>query len=223
MKKSILIWDGFVRSFHWLQLISLAGLWYTGEQGLLNWHFLIAYFLLALLLTRIIWGFIGSETARFNHFISSPTSVLSYFKQTDEQHRKIVGHNPAGGYMVVLLMTLILIQLLTGLFATDDVFTEGPLMSLVSYDLSLLITKIHHLNFNLILLFSGMHVIAVIIYQLKKHNLIMPMITGRKMLELEVGKTLPRMKSTIWAVGLFLVVLGGIYFLFVKDLLAYWI
>lgn len=223
MKKNILIWDGFIRSFHWLQLIALAGLWYTGEQGLLNLHFLIAYFLLALLLTRIIWGFMGSETAKFSHFISSPKSILSYFKQTDEQHREIVGHNPAGGYMVVLLMTLILIQLLTGLFATDDVFTEGPLMSLVSYDISLLITKIHHLNFNLILLFSGMHVMAVVIYQLKKHNLIMPMITGRKEIELEGNQKSPKIKPSLLAVGIFCVVSVVIYFLFIEDLLTYWL
>ena len=223
MKKNILLWDSFIRTFHWLQLLSLGALWYTGEQGLLNWHFLIAYFLLALLLTRIIWGVVGSETARFTHFISSPMSVLSYFKQTDEQHQKIVGHNPAGGYMVVLLMALILIQLITGLFSTDDVFTEGPLMNFVSYDVSLLITSIHHLNFNLILLFSGIHVFAVIIYQLKKHNLIVPMFTGRKEIELEGNQTVPKMKSALWAVGIFCTVSVVIYFLYIEDLLAYWL
>ena len=223
MKKTILVWDGFVRSFHWLQFICLAGLWYTGENGLLNWHFLIGYILLGLLLTRIIWGFTGSDTAKFKHFIRMPISVVRYLKGNTKQEQNRIGHNPAGGYMVLALLTLILTQLMTGLFATDDVFTEGPLINLISYDLSLLLTKIHHINFNIILAFAAVHVLAVAIFQLKKHNLILPMITGFKTIDEDTVPNNHKMKSAFIAFAILLISFVGVYFLFAKDLLAYWL
>ena len=223
MKKNVLVWDGFVRSFHWLQLILLAGLWYTGEQALLNWHFLIGYCLLVLIATRLIWGVVGSETARFSHFVTTPSAVFKYFKQTDKQNKKIIGHNPAGGYMVILLILLITVQLTTGLFSTDDVFAEGPFMSLISYDTALFITNIHHINFKLIMLFSGVHITAVLLYQLKKHNLIMPMIVGWKWVEMDEGQLRPIIKNTLIAVVILCILSILVYFFFIKDLFEFWL
>ena len=70
------IWDSFIRVYHWSQVILLGSLWYTAEEGLMEWHFTFAYLLMALLGTRIIWGVIGSDTAKFSHFVTSPKKRL---------------------------------------------------------------------------------------------------------------------------------------------------
>lgn len=72
MSTKITIWDSFIRGYHWLQAISIAGLWYTGTEGLMDWHFSIAYGLLALLVTRLIWGVLGSETAKLSRLFTLP-------------------------------------------------------------------------------------------------------------------------------------------------------
>lgn len=223
MTKNILIWDGFIRSFHWLLFLCIGGLWYTGSHHLLNWHFLIAFFLLSLIITRLIWGVIGSETAQFRHFIYSPSIVFNYFKKDIGRKKVILGHNPAGGYMVIALLVIIIIQLVTGLFSTDDIFTDGPLMHLISHDLSLLITKAHQINFNILLSFIAVHICSVIIYQFKRHNLLMPMMTGNQQIESTDGQNTPRMKNGLIALLIFCVIANIIYFLFVKELLAYWL
>lgn len=223
MKKNILIWDGFIRSFHWLLVLCFAGLWYTGKQSLFNWHFLIAFLLMTLIITRLIWGFIGSDSAKFSHFISSPSKVFKYLKKDKKRKKIILGHNPAGGYMVIAMLAIIILQLVTGLFSTDDTFTDGPLQHLISHDLSLFITKVHSINFDVLLFFIAVHIFAVMIYQINKHNLLMPMLTGKQRIELNDDYKKLHMKSGLIALLILCVVAVGIYFLFVKELLAYWL
>lgn len=212
------VWDSFIRGYHWLQVMSVAGLWYTGTEGLMDWHFAIAYFLLALLLTRLIWGVIGSETAQFRHFVRSPSTALQYLtaiRRGGESSN--VGHNPAGAYMVVAFMLLLATQVTTGLFANDDIISEGPMAQYVSGELSSLMTSIHAINFNLILGAIALHVIAITAYLLRKDNLITPMITGKKALKANP----PKMHNGLVAWGITAAIGSLIYFTWAEEVVAY--
>lgn len=92
-----------------------------------------------------------------------------------------LGHNPAGSISIVIMLLLLLVQAVTGLFANDDIFTEGPLAHLVSEDTSDLMSSIHHTNKTVLYVFLGLHLFAVLFHELyKRERLLLPMITGRK-------------------------------------------
>ena len=214
------VWDSFIRGYHWLQALTIGGLWYTGTEGLMDWHFSLAYFLLALITTRLIWGVFGSETAQFRHFVHSPITVVKYLAASirGEKGSDAAGHNPAGAYMVVAFMILLATQLTTGLFANDDIISEGPFAYLVSGETSSFLTEIHALNFNIILGAIGLHLTAIAVYLLRKENLITPMLTGKKRL---VGSAIPKVVNGVWGWVIFLVIGAIIYFTLAKDVVAY--
>lgn len=148
----------------------------------MEWHMRCGYAVLSLVGFRLIWGFVGSRYARFGNFVRSPTNTLNYAKSLKAGSApEYQGHNPLGGWMVIALLLLALTQAATGLFANDDIFTEGPLASLISYDLSIEITRWHETLFNVILVAIGLHLAGVFFHQLvKKEKLIQAMIHGRK-------------------------------------------
>ncbi|WP_372869713.1 cytochrome b/b6 domain-containing protein [Shewanella sp.] len=175
------VWDLPVRLFHWLMVTLLGLLWWSAEAGEMQWHQVFAYSLMALLLFRIMWGFVGSDTARFSHFLHHPLTVIRYAKTTvTEGVKGHHGHNPLGGYMVLVLLLCLALQLVSGLFATDEVFTEGPLVSMVSSDTASWLTWLHKRNFNLLLILAGVHVLAVLWHLLKGDKLLGAMVTGRR-------------------------------------------
>ncbi|GCF88099.1 cytochrome b/b6 domain-containing protein [Shewanella sp. M-Br] len=177
----IKVWDLPTRIFHWGMVCLLALLWWSADAGEMQWHQIFAYSLLILIGFRILWGLIGSDTARFSHFVHHPKVVLDYLRSIRTKGMSVVlGHNPIGGYMVIALIGIISLQLVTGLFATDDIFTEGPLYSYVNSDISGFLTWLHKTNFNLILLLSAIHVLAVIIHAMKGDKLVGAMISGYK-------------------------------------------
>ena len=98
----------------------------------MDWHGRIGDALLALLLFRLLWGFFGSETARFSRFLTSPRMVVQHLKYAllREPDRQ-VGHNPAGGWMVLFLLALLLAETLTGLYVANDIADVGPLTEIV--------------------------------------------------------------------------------------------
>lgn len=177
------VWDWPVRLFHWVLVTLLAGSWASAEAGVeyMHWHMRCGYGVLALLLFRMLWGLWGSINARFAGFVRGPRAVLAYVRAWfSRQPRHYLGHNPLGGWMVVALLLLLAVQAGSGLFANDDIFTEGPLYSLVGKDTSDLLTFIHKRNFNLLLLAVGLHVTAVLLYLWRGENLLKAMFTGRK-------------------------------------------
>lgn len=175
------VWDLPTRLFHWALVLLLGISWFTGSNGLWEWHALSGYLLAGLLLFRLIWGILGSQTARFGDFLRGPRTVLAYLAdlfggRASTWH----GHNPAGGIMVVLLLLVVAVQVGSGLFASDDILFEGPLHQFASSALAADLTRLHHLNFDILLGLAGLHVLAVLGYRfLKKQDLILPMITGR--------------------------------------------
>jgi cytochrome b len=194
----VAVWDLPTRIFHWLLVLLLVLLWYTGEVGGLSLnfeapmigtlfvgnldvHMLLGQCVLALVIFRILWGFVGSSTARFSTFVRGPVPVGSYLRAVARGEMPLfTGHNPAGAWMILLLLTLLALQAGLGLFANDDIFSEGPLAHLVSKETGDRLTDLHGLSFNALLAAAALHVAAALYYLVRGENLVYPMITGRK-------------------------------------------
>jgi cytochrome b len=177
--QAVRVWDMPTRVFHWSLVILIGFSWWSAETRHMEWHMLSGFAVLALVTFRVIWGFIGSSTARFGQFVRSPLAVLAYMR-SDSSHPKPVGHNPIGGYSVILMLLLLSVQIGTGLFATDvDGLDSGPLSFLVDFDQGRKLSGIHHLSFSLLQIIVLFHVLAILFYLvIRKRNLISAMITG---------------------------------------------
>ena len=196
------VWDGWVRLVHWAIVILIGLSWWSIETGRMRIHFLSGYTVLALVLFRIGWGFVGSDTARFARFLRSPAAALrhlGHFRRPEPDRE--IGHNAAGGWMVLGLLGLLLAQPLTGLFADSGYGDYGPLAKAVASDTSDRLTGLHHRIFKLILLAAGLHILAVLAYRLiRRHDLVRPMLTGWKLLP--AGTAPPRLGSPMLAAAL---------------------
>lgn len=200
------VWDGATRLFHWsivlLVAISYASISLADGPNANLWikiHFISGEAMLALLIFRIVWGIIGSETSRFQRFIHSPIEAfrhLADFRRREPDTE--IGHNAAGGWMVLILLAFLLAQVGTGLFSNDDGINEGPLAKFVPKSLSDQLSGWHGIIFNVLIALIALHVLAVLGYLiLKGQNLIRPMLTGKK--RLPAASRAPRMASPILA------------------------
>lgn len=213
----IRLWDLPTRLFHWTLVLGIGFSWFCAEVGgnWTVWHERSGIFLLALVLFRIVWGFVGSDTARFARFLTSPLHAWQHLQELKGQGTAFhAGHNPLGAWMVVALLAIVLLQGATGLFATDDIMTEGPLMGLVSGSTAETLTTIHHLLFNGILLLVALHVGAVLFYRLaKRTNLIKAMVVGKA--DWPVAQPPPQaltFKPAWWGLVLFALCYTSVYF-----------
>jgi cytochrome b len=199
----IRIWDLPVRLFHWLIVALFAFSWWTAENDLLDWHMRSGYAILVLILFRIYWGFAGSTTARFQSFLKGPKAFFAYARHIFDRPSHIsLGHNPMGGWSVVILLLLLLTQTILGLFAVDvDGVYSGPLGNLVTFDTARLITKWHGRVFNYLLIFTGLHVAVIAFYLLyKRENLIGAMTLGYKRISGGFTGAPLRFRPLLWAV-----------------------
>ena len=182
----VLVWDAPVRLFHWTQLALFVSLFVTAEvlDDKIELHAKLGLILLALALFRLLWGIVGSSYARFSQFLKGPRTVLAYLPSLfSRQAHFEAGHNPLGGWMVITLLLLVLVQAALGLFSNDDIMFDGPLTYLISKETSDLLTGLHEDMFHVILILAGLHVAAVIWHKLfKDDNLLPAMITGYKQL-----------------------------------------
>jgi cytochrome b len=181
-----LVWDLPLRLFHWLFASSIFASWYTAEIEEMEIHFWLGYFMIGLIVFRLIWGFIGPRHARFSSFLKRPPAIWLYLKGvTNRVSTQTVGHNPLGGLMVVAMILLAGAQATTGLFATDDIIWAGPYNPSVSGELAEKLTAFHHYNFNVILGAIGLHLLAIAFYAFgKRQNLVPPMLHGHKLASL---------------------------------------
>ena len=212
----VLIWDLPIRLFHWLLVALVAASFASGKVGgnAMRYHEWCGEAILALLIFRVVWGFIGSGPSRFKTFLAGPAAVWRYaitLFRRDAEHR--LTHNPLGGWSVMAMLLALLVQAGTGLFANDDIFTEGPLYKWVSRAVSDRLTSIHHFNHDVIMVLVAVHVAAVLFHLIyKRENLITPMITGRK-----PWKGSPRASlapAPLWQAALAATAAaGGVYFL----------
>jgi cytochrome b len=181
---SIKVWDLPVRIFHWAIVVLLVLQVATGEIGgdLMPLHLLSGYCILVLLVFRVLWGFAGSTHARFASFIAGPAATFRFARRLfSRQAVPQVGHNPLGGWSVLAMILLMLLQAGSGLFSNDGAEALGPFAPYVSIDVSNAFTEFHRWNLKLLIVLSGLHVLAVLFHWLvKKDNLITAMFTGVK-------------------------------------------
>jgi cytochrome b len=191
---SIQVWDIPTRLFHWILVGLLIFSYITGKIGLtaMRYHEWSGFAILVLVVFRLVWGFIGGQHSRFSNFVKGPAAVIQYASSLLRKDSKPhIGHNPLGGWSILAMLISLLIQVGTGLFANDDILTEGPLYAMVSKQTSDWLTGIHHLNQKLLIVLVLIHIAAVFYYLIaKRQNLIKPMISGNKTWQKNIDSTL---------------------------------
>lgn len=173
------VWDLPTRVCHWLLAVSVAGAFVTQAIGgeAMVWHGRCGLAVLGLVVFRLVWGFAGSTYARFATFVRGPAAVRAYLRG----EWRGLGHNPLGAFSVLALLAVLGWLAATGLFANDDISFTGPLYVLADKELSDLLTGLHTGAEPVLITLVALHVAAIVFYvRMKKDNLVIPMITGRK-------------------------------------------
>jgi len=184
MLSKIRVWDIPTRIFHW----SLASLFLflilsvKVFDNMMEWHMRAGYAVLALILFRILWGLFGSHFSRFTQFLRSPVTALRYLGGiVSGKAEHTLGHNPAGGWMVIFLLLGMGLQGLTGLFISDEIFWDAPFYGALSDDLTSIAGQIHHTLQNVLIGFVCVHIAAVLWHRFRYQDpLIGAMIHGNK-------------------------------------------
>jgi cytochrome b len=164
------VWDPFVRVFHWLLVVSFGLAWISG--GIWdNPHRAAGYIVAALVVARVVWGFVGTRYARFIDFAYSPQTTFRYLlAMLRLRAPRYLGHNPAGGAMVLLLLATLAILCTTGILMTTDAFWGVQRVD-----------DLHSYASTFALILAGLHIGGVIVSSIEhRENLILAMITGWK-------------------------------------------
>jgi cytochrome b len=198
------VWDGWVRLWHWSIVLLIPFSYLTARAQKWDWHMYSGYALLTLVSFRILWGFFGSEPARFARFVRSPAAAIRHLARLrrDAGPDRELTHNPAGAFAALALMGLLLAQAVTWLFAYDQIFTYGPLARMVSEDTRDLMTSLHIRIINVLLAVIALHILAIVWYRLfPGHDLVRAMMLGTK--PMPAGTPAPRMASPLLGLALF--------------------
>ena len=209
------VWDAPTRLFHWSIVILIAVSYFSMKFDYVQVHYLSGYTMLALLLFRLCWGLFGSETSRFRQFMRSPVEAFQHLASfTKREPDREIGHNAAGGWMVLLMLLVLAVQAISGLFAGDPVEGGGPFVDQIARAPQRLLNNVHAINFNIIIAVMVLHVAAILAYAaIKRHDLVRPMITGKKRLPATARQ--PRFASPALA-ALFLAGAGLFVWLLVR-------
>lgn len=197
-KQAILVWDVPTRVFHWLLVLCFAGAWLTSESERLQMiHYAFGYSAVALVLFRLVWGFVGTKYARFTQFLRGPNEMAGHIKSVLSSHQhSSPGHNPVGGIVMVGLMLIILLIGLTGYWSVKEFL--GDFMS-----------EAHEAIASIALGLAILHIAAAVIMSLlQKENLIRAMVNGKKQGLPEQAIRFPQ-----YLIG-FLLALGWMYFFY---------
>jgi cytochrome b len=167
---TVRVWDPVVRVFHWSLVIAFVLAWATAEEAQ-NLHETIGYVIIGLLAVRLVWGVVGSAHARFTDFVHHPLTVFAYLRDAMRfRARRYIGHNPAGGAMVIALLVMISTICATGFMMTTDAFWG------VRW-----VREAHELAVNLTIVLIGLHLAGVFFASVEhRENLVKAMVTGRK-------------------------------------------
>jgi cytochrome b len=178
---TVKVWDAAQRLFHWALVASFAVAWLTADDWRLP-HTWAGYAAAALVAFRLAWGFVGTPYARFSQFVRGPLATLAYLRDVlrgREPH--YLGHNPAGGAMIVVLLALMAALCLTGYLSITDAFWGEEWLE-----------ELHEGLANLLLAAVVLHVAGVIFSSLRhKENLVAAMFTGVKRLSRRDEATAP--------------------------------
>lgn len=177
-----LVWDLPLRLFHWLLVLLLGASWLTAELGRMSLHFYAGYALATLLLFRVAWGLAGPRYARFSGFVAGPRKVWRYLRGwLGGSASEPAGHTPPGGWMILALLALLVVQVASGMLNSHDGLDAGPWYWAAGDSLRELAEAVHATAFDLLLGLSAVHVAAVLLYRLRPGvDLVGPMFTGRK-------------------------------------------
>jgi cytochrome b len=182
--KQVKVWDPLVRVFHW-SLASFFLIAYVTEEDFLALHTWAGYAVLGLILVRVLWGFVGTRYARFSSFVFSPRQVVGFLKDTLRlRARRYIGHNPAGGAMILLLLASLLITTVSGIALLGVEENAGPLASWFAGSGEFwedALEGLHEFFANFTVLLVVVHVGGVIVESLlHRENLVRAMFTGFK-------------------------------------------
>jgi cytochrome b len=181
------LWDIPTRVFHWSIALCLPLAWWSAEVERYDVHEWIGYTVLVLVCVRILWGFIGSRHSRFSDFLVGPGAVRDYLQGRGGVS---AGHNPLGGWSVVVLLTLLALQAFSGLFNSDDVLFSGPLYYWASTAFRDAMGVVHEAAFNGLLAMVSLHLLAVLYHQFRRgENLVQAMVFGNA--EGRAGRAVP--------------------------------
>lgn len=203
----IRIWDLPTRAFHVLLALCVAGLIATGEIGgsLMQLHFWLGYAVLVLVLFRLIWGFVGGHWSRFVNFVPSPLKLVAYLQALRQQQAdRSVGHNPLGALSVLAILSVLLLQVLSGFMTDDEIANTGPWVALVPSEWVSLASEYHSdVGKVLLILLISLHVGTVLYYKrIKNDDLISPMLTGDKVLTEQVRDSRDTLTSRLFALSI---------------------
>jgi cytochrome b len=187
------VWDLPIRLFHWILAALIAFSWWSAEYHHDDWHIWSGLAILTLLFFRLMWGLVGSSTARFSSFVRGPAAVRAYL----QGKWRGIGHSPLGAFSVIALLGATAVQVGLGLFSEDeDGLMTGPLSRLVSADTSDIARELHEIWFYVLLALIGLHVAAILFYRLRGKPLVKAMFTGRAAVE---PGTAPMRPGKWWA------------------------
>jgi len=164
------VWDVTIRLFHWLLVVAFVITWMTGDD-FEDLHQIAGYLIVGLLVVRVVWGFAGTCHARFSDFVY-PTSVIASYLVDMARFRakRYLGHNPAGGVMVIALLVLLIATSATGIMMTTDAYWGFKWVE-----------EAHEIAANLTVVLIGLHLVGVLAASVQhRENLLTAMITGRK-------------------------------------------
>ncbi len=177
------VWDWPLRVFHWALVILIALQWASAEFHWISmeWHYTLGYVILGLIVFRLVWGFVGSTSARFAYFVRGPGVVIDYLRATIKgTAERAVSHNPLGALSVLALIGTVLVQVVSGLFLREDDF-YAPLAHLVTKQTRHFAHEVHEVGQQVLLILIGLHIVAIIYYAVfKKDPLVPAMVHGRK-------------------------------------------
>lgn len=172
---TVKVWDLFVRLFHWSLVLLFAIAYLTGDE-VQRVHIVAGYAIAGLLVLRIVWGFIGPRHARFDDFVHSPGAVFAYLRDVlFLRARRYIGHNPAGGLMIVALLVMLAATCISGYMLTTDAYWGSKAME-----------EIHGALANATVVLIVLHILGVLVSSFEhRENLVKAMISGRKRSRLE--------------------------------------
>ncbi|MET0364098.1 MAG: cytochrome b/b6 domain-containing protein [Sphingobium sp.] len=201
----IKIWDAPTRLFHWSVVGLLGFSWWSAETHRMDWHQLSGLTLAGLVIFRLIWGVIGSSTARFAGFVKGPRAIWTYLRSGGHD---AIGHNPLGALSVVALLAVLAAQIGSGLLAVDiDGIESGPLSYLVDFDQGRLASSVHDIMFTILQALVVLHILAVLFYLvIKKRNLIAPMVSGSQ--TANGPDTEPLVAAPLWRLAVAAIIAG---------------
>jgi len=179
------IWDPLMRIFHWSLVTAFFIAYFTDDDDFLLPHVWAGYAVIGLLVFRLLWGFIGTTHARFSDFISAPSTAVTFVRDTVKgKAKRYLGHNPAGGWMIIIMLTVLTLLSVTGLLLYGADEHAGPALGVMAgsgKDLTKILEHLHEFFANFMVLLVMTHVVGVVVESvLHRENLARAMVTGFK-------------------------------------------